>query len=107
MDNPSHTKTKEGLMPFIKLRKMIRQEDDAYLKELIESGIDIKTLFEKHGVGNDEESKEKVAGVPNMKAVRKAIRAMELENKLFRLVDMKDSADKKLDRQKKKMLNQR
>ena len=42
-------------MPFVKLRKKIKQEESAYLKDLIASGIDIKTLFERQGVTNDEE----------------------------------------------------
>ena len=106
LDNPIHTKTKEGLMPFIKLRKKIKQEESAYLKDLIASGIDIKTLFERQGVTNDEEQKQQ-AGVPNMKAVRKAIKAIEMQNKHFRLSDYKESAEVKLDKEKKKLLNAR
>ena len=60
------------------------------MKELIESGIDIKTLFERH------EQKEKVAAIPNMRAVRKAIKAVELQNKLLDLSEYKQSAEDKL-----------
>ena len=90
-------------MPFVKLRKMIRQEEHAYLQDLIESGIDIKTLFERQGVAEEKNQ----AAIPNMKAVRKAIKAMELQNKLIRITDMKESDEVKINREKKKLLDKR
>ena len=42
-----------------------------------------------------------------MKAVRKTIKAMELQNKLIRITDMKESEEGKINREKKKLLDKR